>query len=432
MVGGGDALETESLMAVTRKQQWRPAPRPEWVARINEEGRCMDIEHIVPLDERSLLDAARNKTGLSDFGEDYWIEPFRVLLKAIEEQAELNLMGRLMARGEILMLLENRLLLAETRKQHPEIAAEQISTPVFIVGLPRSGTSILFEILAQDPRFRVPRYWEGLFPCPPPEAARYDTDPRIARADALVTQWNRVTPEYETMHESRGHLPCECSLLLANCFITEHLGAMQQVPRYNAWVARADHGPVYRFHRQFLQHLQWKNRREGWLLKGPEHLGYLKYLFKEYPDARVIQTHRDPIKSMSSSASLLGTLTWMRSDRPFESEAFDELMLAEATAARLERVMRQRDQGLVPSTQICDVLYKDIVTDPLAVARMAYGFLHIKLTDSAIEKMTAYVASKPQGKFGVHKYHQDQADEVSKERPLFGHYQERYGVPSEV
>lgn len=392
----------------------------------------MDIENLVPLNEESLLEAAKKKTGLSDFGEDYWIEPFRVMLKAIKEEAELNLMGRLMARSEILMILENRLLLTDVRKQHPEIAAEQITKPVFIVGLPRSGTSILFEILSQDSSFRVPLYWEGLFPCPPPEAETYDTDPRIARADALVTQWNRVTPEYATMHESRGHLPCECSLLLANCFITEHLGAMQQVPSYNAWAARADHRPVYRFHREFLQHLQWKNRRPCWLLKGPEHLTYLKYLFGEYPDARVIQTHRDPIKSMSSSTSLLGTLAWMRSDRPFDSEAFDELMLAGATAARLEKVMRQRDQGIVPNAQICDVLYQDVVTDPIEVARKVYAYFGMQLRKETVERMKTYVASKPQGKFGAHKYDLDEAEEVSKERPLFRNYQERYGVPSEV
>lgn len=392
----------------------------------------MDIENIVPLDEESLLHSAKRKTGLSDFGEDYWIEPFRVMLKAIKEEADLNLMGRLMARSEILMLLENRLLLTDVRKKHPEITAEPITKPVFIVGLPRSGTSILFEILSQDPAFRVPKYWEALFPCPPPAAETYDTDPRIARADALVTQWSRVAPEYATMHETRGDLPCECSHLLSNCFITEHLGAMQQVPSYNAWVARADRRPVYRFHRELLQVLQWKNRRQHWLLKGPEHLTYLKYLFQEYPDARVIQTHRDPIKSMSSSASLLGTLTWMRSDRPFDSQVFDELMQGGATAARLEKVMRQRDQGRIPHAQICDVLYKDIIADPVGVARKVYAHFSMKLTENAVERMKRYIASKPQGKFGAHQYNLDEAEEISSERPLFRRYQERYGVPSEL
>jgi hypothetical protein len=155
-------------------------------------------------------------------------------------------------------------------------------------------------------------------------------------------------------------------------------------------------------------------------------------LFSEYPDARVIQTHRDPIKSMSSATSLLGTLTWMRSDRPFDSEAFDELMLAGATAARLQKVMRQRDQGIVPNAQICDVRYQDIVTDPIGVARKVYAYFGMELRKEAVERMKTYVASKPQGKFGMHKYDLDEAEEVSKERPLFRNYQERYGVLSEV
>jgi Sulfotransferase family len=391
----------------------------------------MDIENIVPLDEESLLDSTKRKTGLSDFGEDYWIEPFRVMLKAIKEEAELNLMGRLMARSDILMMLENRLLLTEFRKQHPEIAAEEIREPVFILGLPRSGTSILFEILSQDPGFRVPKYWEALFPCPLPDAKAGQTDPRIERADALVRQWARVAPEYATMHENGGNLPCECGYLLTNCFIADHLGAIHQIPSYNNWLAHADLHPAYRFHRELLQVLQWKERRTHWLLKGPGHLDNLPYLFEVYPDACVIQTHRDPIKSMSSTTSILGTIAWMRSDRPFDSDAWDELMEAEGNAARLERVMRQRDEGIIPNARICDVLYQDIVSDPIGVARQVYAYFGMELGDAAAQRMQRYVAAKPQGKFGAHKYDLDSAEDVSRERTLFRRYQERYAIPSE-
>lgn len=419
-------------MAVRRKEKWRPAPRPEWVARINQEGRHMDIEQIVPLDEASLLHAAKRKTGLSDFGGDAWVEPFGVMIKSIQEEADLNLMGRLMARSDILMMLENRLLLTAFRQQHPEIAREEIRKPLFILGLSRSGTSILFEILSQDPAFRVPKYWEALFPCPLPEAESPDTDPRMAQADALVSQWARVAPEYATMHENGGNLPCECGYLLTNCFISDHLGAIHQVPSYNAWLAQADLRPAYRFHRELLQVLQWKNRRQHWLLKGPWHLGNLPYLFEVYPDACVIQTHRDPIKSMSSTTSLLGTIAWMRSDRPFDSEAWDELMEAEGNAARLEAVMRQRDEGVIPSARICDLLYQDIVSDPIGVARRVYAYFDLDLRDDVVEKMQQYVAAKPQGKFGAHRYDLDSAEDVSKERGLFRRYQERYGVLSEL
>lgn len=419
-------------MAVRRKEKWRPAPRPEWVARVNAEGRHMDIDNIVPLDEESLVSCTKRKTGLSDFGENYWVEPFRVMLKAIATEAELNLVGRLMARSDILMLLENRLLITETRKRNPEIAAERILRPVFITGLARSGTSILFEILSQDPACRVPRSWEALFPCPPPEAATYDIDRRIQKADALLTQWQRVAPEYAAMHEMGGNIPCECGMLFNHTFISDHLAAIHQVPSYYAWIMRANLRPAYRFHRELLQLLQWRNRRQHWLLKAPWHLGNLPLLFEVYPDARIVQTHRDPIKTMSSTTSLLGTILWMRSDRLFDSDAWNDLTVAEDSAARLERVMHQRDAGIIPAPQICDVLYADIIDDPIGVARRVYAYFNMELTDAAVQRMQHYVASKPQGKFGTHRYDLDSTDDVARERALFRRYQERYGVPSEV
>ena len=419
-------------MAVRRKQKWRPAPRPEWVTRINEEGGHMDIENIVPLDEESLVHSAKRKTGLSDFGGTDWVEPFRVMIKAIEEEAALNLMGRLMARSDILMMLENRLLLTEFRKRHPEVAAEEIRKPVFILGLSRSGTSILFEILSQDPGFRVPKYWEALFPCPLEGLAAGKVDPRIARGDALVKQWHRVAPEYSTMHENAGELPCECGYLLTSCFISDHLGAIHQIPSYNNWLAQADLHPAYRFHRELLQVLQWKERRKHWLLKGPWHIGNLRVLFETYPDACVVQTHRDPIKSMSSTTSILGTIAWMRSDRPFDSDSWNELMEAEGNAARLEAVMRERDAGVIPSERICDVLYKDIVGDPIGTVRRVYECFGMELTAEVIDRMRSYIASKPQGKFGKHTYDLDSAEDISKERAVFRRYQERYGIPSEA
>ncbi len=419
-------------MAVRRKEKWHPAPRPEWVDRLNAEGRTMDLERVVPLDEESLVRAASAKTGLRDFGPSEWLEPFRVMLRALAEEADLNLMGRLMARSDILMFLENRLLLTDVCAQHPEIAAERIVAPLFITGLPRSGTSILFEILAQDPACRVPKYWEAMFPCPPPEAESYDTDPRIARAHALVTQWIRVAPEFATMHEMGGDIPCECGLLLTPSFISDHLAGIHQIPSYNAWLAQADLRPAYRFHREVLQVLQSKHRRRHWLLKAPWHLGNLPVLFEVYPDARVVHTHRDPIKTMSSTTSLLGTLAWMRSDRPFDSVAWDDLMAAEYAATRLETVMRQRDEGAIPNAQICDVRYADIVSDPIGVTHKVYDYFGMELTAAASERMQRYVASKPQGKFGVHRYDLDAAEDVARERRLFRRYQERYGIPDEA
>ena len=199
-----------------------------------------------------------------------------MLVKALEEEAQLTLMGRLMARNDIILWLSTRLRVTDTLKRHPEILEEEIVAPMFIVGLPRSGTSILFELLAQDPDVGVPLMWEALQPCPPPETASYHSDPRIQVADRLFTQWGRVAPEFNSMHEMRGDIPAECGLLIAATFISDHNASLHQTPSYSAWCAQADFLPVYEYHRTILKLLQWKNPRKRWLLKAPEHQVHLE------------------------------------------------------------------------------------------------------------------------------------------------------------
>ncbi|NND68458.1 MAG: sulfotransferase, partial [Halioglobus sp.] len=287
---------------------WTPPPHPGWLEAMNREGEGFDLPAVVPLDEASLLAHAERATGLSDYGDDLWREPFHVYIKSLEEEAQLTLMGRLMARNDVIIWLSTRLRVTDVLKCHPEILEEKIRAPMFIVGLPRSGTSILFELLSQDPAVGVPLMWEALQPCPPPEAATYANDPRIEQAHHLFTQWSRVAPEFASMHEMRGDIPSECGLLMAGTFISDHNASLHQTPSYSGWLATADYLPVYEYHKQVLQILQWKNPRERWLLKAPEHQVHLDTLLAVYPDARIVQTHRDPLKCMASTTSLMGTL----------------------------------------------------------------------------------------------------------------------------
>jgi hypothetical protein len=398
---------------------------------MNREGDCFDLTAVVPLDEGSLIDQACAATGLTDFGDDLWREPFGLLLRALEEEAQLTLMGRLMARHDIFLWLCNRLQITQVCKQHPEIEEQEIRSPMFILGLPRSGTSILFELLAQDPAVGVPLMWEALLPCPPPEAATYRTDPRIEQAHRLFTQWHRVVPEFATMHEMAGDIPAECGLIMANTFISDHIASLHQTPSYSAWCAGADYGPVYDYHRRCLQILQWKNPRGRWLLKAPEHQVHLEALLKVYPDARIVQTHRDPIKCMASTTSLLGALYLMRSDQPFNSEQFEDIVMGEATALRLERVMQLRDDGGVSAATITDSRYQDLMDSPLACIEGIYHHFGLTLEAETRQRMADYLRHKPKGKFGRHAYSVD-PDRAARERPLFRRYQERYDVPSEV
>lgn len=417
-------------MSTTNNSLWTPPPHPEWLSTMNTEGRYLNLEAVVPLDESSLVQHACRVTGLQDFGDDQWREPFRVLLKSLEEQAQLTLMGRLMARNDIILWLSARLGVTDTLKKHPEILQEDIVAPMIIVGLPRSGTSILYELLSQDSDVGVPLMWEALQPCPPPEAASYTTDPRIEQADKLFTQWNRVAPEFAAMHEMRGDIPAECGLLMAGTFISDHCAALHQTHSYSAWCATADFLPVYEYHKNILQILQWKNPRKRWLLKAPEHQMHLDTLLQVYPDARIVQTHRDPIKCMASTASLMGTLYYMRSDQPFNAQLFENIIMGDATAQRLEHVVEQREKGIVPSANIVDSRYQDLMDRPIDCIEKIYAHFGMVLSGQVRDRMQHYLNEKPKGKFGQHSYTVDARR--ARDRPLFKRYQKLYNIPDEM
>ena len=410
---------------------WTPPPRPDWVAAMNREGSYFDLPHVVPLDEASLIAAAETATGLSDFGEDdTWREGLRVLLQSIDQEAELSLIGRLMARSDILMWLEQRLTVIDTIKLHPEILEEDIKSPMVIVGLPRSGTSILFELLWQDKDVGVPLIWEAAFPCPPPEFENYESDPRKETANNLFTQWGRIAPEFNTMHEMRGDIPSECGLLMSGTFVSDHVAAMHQTPSYSMWMYAQDFLPVYEWHKQVLQILQWKNPRKRWLLKAPEHQIHLDVLLQVYPDACIVQTHRDPIKCNASTVSLLGTLYSVRSDKAFDAQMFQNIIMGEPTAQRLELVMHQREQGIVPDTNIYDSRFQDLMDDPIGCIQGIYDHFGLNLSDETKAAMLDYLAHKPKGKFGKHLY--TVTESKLKERDHFRRYQQAYNIPDEV
>jgi hypothetical protein len=239
---------------------WSPAPRPEWVEELNAFGRSTGSPRaLVSLEHRALLDAAIEAAATDDFGDDDWRQHFAAFVDALEAEGDLHLVGRLMARNEIVRSLRNRLQVVDTLQKHPEIERERIERPVLVTGSGRSGTSILHELLAQDPATRSLQTWEALHPCPPPERKTYDRDPRIMVADReYATFWNLVTPEYGTMHENGGAVPQEDSVLVMPTFLSDHFMGSYNVPSYTAHLARADMAPALHFHRTMLRLLQWR------------------------------------------------------------------------------------------------------------------------------------------------------------------------------
>jgi hypothetical protein len=411
---------------------WTPPPRPEWLAQVNAEGRYMAGAELVPLESAELIATAQRISGFSDFGSDEWREPFEILVKSINAEADLNLFGRLMTRNDILLWLQARLGIEAAYREHPEIEDEVIDAPVFVTGLPRSGTSILFEILAQDPQFGSVRNWEMMFPYPPPERATYETDPRIERCEHLVTQWYRVTPTYRAMHEMGANIPNECILAYSCSFLTEYFNALFQVPSYYQYLAGSDITPAYRYYKRMLKMLQWKNPRQHWLLKAPSHLGYLPQIFDVFPDARVVLTHRDPIKAFASNTDLLGTFYWMRSDKPFDASAFENLLTHEAVAARLNQVIEWSDNGSIPVERLSNFKYATMIEQPIDGIRALYKQAGMPFSSEAEQRMRDYIAVKPQGKFGKHHYELGEQEQIARARRHFQRYQDYFDVPNEV
>lgn len=412
---------------------WTPPPRPDWLARFNAEAGHAGLRSLVPLEADELVATAQRATGFSDFGGDEWREPFEVLLKSLNDEAELHYFGRLMTRNEILIWLQALLGVQAAFDQHPEIADEVIDRPVVIAGLSRSGTSILFELMAQDPQFGSPRHWEMMFPYPPPEQATYETDPRIARCEHLITQWNRVTPTYATMHEMSARLPNECVIAQACTFVSEYIPFLFQVPGYMQWLGtRANWEYPYATYRRMLQLWQWRNPRRHWLLKAPSHLNYLPTLFRVFPDARVLFTHRDPLQAQASVTNLAGTFYWMRSDKPLDVAAFEGLLSPVHMAARLERVIDWLESGAIPRAQCASSLYADLIEQPMEALHKVYRQIGIPLLPEAEARMRQYLQDKPQGKFGRHRYGVGESEEIRRRRAVFRRYREYFGVPDEV
>ena len=415
-----------------QRSKWQPPPRPDWVQRINEEGDCMNAAGVVPLDSVTLLESARRTTGLSDFGANDWREPFEILCKSLEEDAELNLMGRIRTRSEMLQLLEARLLIEDTYKRHPEINDQVVSQPIFVLGQGRSGTSFLINLLAANPDNGAPLQWEMMFPCPPPEKATYRTDPRIARADKLIKQWTRVVPQMEAMHEFAGDLPLEDAQIFALNFMgPSWFGQLGQVSSYDAYIVTVDPMLGIRYHERVLKLLQWKNPRKNWVSKDCFHMDKLPQLMQVYPDACFVWPHRDPVRALASVVNLIGTVHWGRSDHPFKGGSHDEYQTdPEMSAIRLNAVIDQLQAGVVPEKQIHNLLYKELVGDTMGSLQKMHDHFGISFSEAGEEGTRRYLKDHPRDARPPHKVNLPET-EIARARIAYKKYVDYFGVPVE-
>ena len=484
--------------------------RPDWVRRMNlmagsVGGHARDL---VPLDAADMLDTAAVALGglpYGDLGDPRWQERFEALVAAVDA-ASMHVVGRLMTKQELLRALRTRLLLTAVVDAAPEICDRPVAAPVIITGPARSGTSILFELLALDPELRAPTAAEALHPVALPEAlhpvalpeaaagaraetgaeaavdaaagaraetgaeAAVDAKAAGARAEAgaeaavdaaagaragagaeaavdagagaraagagalpepLVLSeceqefWADVQPEFQALHELRSDLPVECVTITQGSFCGFH---WSMIASMDAWLP--DPAVNYAYERQFLQVLQHGAGPTQWVLKTPAHLMLLPLLYAEFGDAWVVQTHRDPAKTMPSTVSTTAMIQWMRSDDVDVDRAARNILAV--FAAGLNGSVDMRASGMVPADRFVDVHFTELMSDPVATLSAAYARMGRDFTGDHAAAVLDYLAHKPKGKFGVHRYQpEDWGFTAEGLRQAMAPYIDHFGVATE-
>ncbi len=399
---------------------------PAYIRLINDIGNLLERMQLAKPDlcPERLINHAQRRTGLRDWGEESFRVGLEHLTAALRQQAQLTQIGRIAAYFNILDHLCVRLRLIDYRTTRPEVAAQRIERPLFIVGLPRTGTTILHELIGQDLSFRSPASWEVARPVPPPTAQTYDSDRRIGKVDNLLAILEKLCPGFRAIHAIGARLPQECVYILASGFISEQFGYMYNIPEYRAWALDQDMTATYQWHARFLQHLQVDLGRERWVLKTPAHLAYLKYVLAQYPDAAIVWTHRRPLDAMASFSSLAYTLR-----RGF-SHGIEPLATGEYEFRHFSKVVHRgmEDRRVLDNSQCIDVSFNAICADPMSVIRTIYEHFAMDLSRETEVRMSEYLRRHPRGLYGEHRYSGDAFGlDATQEQQLYGEYLSRYG-----
>lgn len=373
-----------------------------------------------------LLQMAAQATGLEDFGPESYRPGLACLVDAINS-LQLTELGVLRTRNSLLGNLIARMGVWEHRKRHPEVAEEEIRTPLFVLGLPRTGTTLLFGLLSQDPDHRVPMLWETSMPCPPPEAATYDSDPRIEMVTQGLHAVGGLDPKILAVHPIGARLPQECIGIFSMEFMSYIYYCGLPIRPYNDWLDAQDQAPAYRWHRMFLQHLQSRHARPRWALKAPSHMEFMGQLFATYPDAMVINTHRSPVDAVASHSSLHWHL-WEQSLGCYEKQE-----VGPQTADMLERWLHRyvdwRDAHPEREHQIADIAFGDLLADPIGTVKAVYERFGLPVSAVHEGRMRSFLAQNQQDKFGTHRYTPEDFGLESVElAERFRFYQERFAA----
>jgi hypothetical protein len=394
------------------------------VRLLNGCGTLLDKSRISrsPIRAADLIETAKRRCGLDDFGEGEFFQGLIRLLDSCQREARLNLIGRIVLRADLIRTLCSRLFMQRDWKAYPSIDRQKIREPLFIVGLPRSGTTLLHTLFAADPEHRVPLTWEVMTPSPP----THDNEKRrIQRAVSSCNCFNWLAPTFRQVHPVGAELPQECVSLMAPTFMSDQFDAMYYIPSYRNWFFRQDLRPAYEYHRHFLQHLQVRRNAQRWVLKAPTHMFALPTLLAVYPDALFVQTHRAPLDAMASVSSLITILRRVFSDAVDPHTVCGEAI--DYWSKTLDKFLQKRDR--LGEHRICDVNYLEIRRDPLAVVRRIYAHFDWSLAQKVEERMRRVLASQPQERYKLHRYDLSQFGvQEAESAARFAAYCERFGL----
>ena len=380
--------------------------RPAAIAFANQAGRLLAAIGIggKPITVDGVLSDARRKAGLTDFGDERFIEPLEVLADSINREARLNPVGHLIIRGRIVGVLANKLVAQDTIKQRPEILDIPVEPPIVVAGLARTGTTMLHRLIAQDPAIRSLASWEAINPAPPPRKPWQKKDPRFAQAAIAAKGLKYMSPGFFAIHPAEPDAPEEEVILLEQAFLTTTPEAMMNVPTYSQWLEKQDHVPAYQALKRMMQYLQWQRPGIGkdvrWVLKTPHHQEYFDPLLEVFPKATIVHTHRDPLKTSPSFFSMITHLQMIFSDDVDPKRVARHWLAKIENMARKTLATRRRvnDQGFV------DVSYYDLIKDPIPEVAAIYKAAGIELTPHARDAMEVSRKLNRQHKYGRHKY----------------------------
>lgn len=350
---------------------------------------------VTPFDAAAMLAEAQRKESLTDWGPGEFERPLRVLLTDYE-RADLNAVGTHILRSGIVHSLRMRLRAQEWIRRHPEILDEQVAAPIVVVGMMRSGTTLVQRLLAADPRFLCAYGWEVVEVAPKLDETFTGTDPRIAISEAREAKSRELAPDLFTIHPMYAQEAEEEIVFLADAFLSHVPESGAHLPHYRSWLDQQDFTPAYDHLHRMLQFLQWQKRRRGvhgerWVLKSPAHLGYLNVLRARFPGLHLVHMHRDPRTTIASGASLNATLHAMHADDVDAHRVGAEWL--QRMGWTNDRAMAVRDQW--DPLCVTDIQFDEAVADPIGQVSRVYEAIGVPLTDQAQQAMRHWLQVRP-------------------------------------